>query len=216
MTLTALNVLSFGAVGEAFGDWCQNFTVKDLMGRFGVAEQTAKKWRTGKIAEPKHLVAMVEEWGADFLNAVFAPALAHAEADLESELELIETRLGHLRERIRDENSRNARLRGDAGGVGAGAGGRQRSAVVAGDPLHPDRRAAAAPRPPLRRRLAGALTGLLLMAGSTQPVLDDLSAVVADLLGAPIAANLSDDGAVIRPGRRAGRQRRLDGAGGLA
>lgn len=103
MTLTAINVLAFGQVGEAFGRWVCRWSVKDLMSMYGCAEQTAKKWRQGQLPENKHMVAMVERWGEEFLLAIFAPVLAQSDMSLERQLCAIENRITLIRERLVDD-----------------------------------------------------------------------------------------------------------------
>lgn len=115
MTLAAINFLSFDAVAIAFGQWCRRFAVKDLMADFGVAEQTAKKWRQGNLPDNKSWVAMVELWGETFLLHVFAPALARlGDDDLGRDLEVIEAKVSLLRERIKHERHRATRKGTDA------------------------------------------------------------------------------------------------------
>ncbi|MDR3438972.1 hypothetical protein [Telmatospirillum sp.] len=110
MALTTANVLSFGAIGESFGSWCQHFTVKELMTDFGVAEQTAKKWRSGKLPEALHMAAMVERWGQPFLDTIFAAALSRVEADLVGQMESVEVQISTMRERMINEARRRDRL----------------------------------------------------------------------------------------------------------
>lgn len=102
MTLTAVNFLSFGEVGTAFGRWVCRWQVKELMAMFGCAEQTAKKWRQGQLPENKHMVAMVERWGEEFLLTIFAPVLQQTDYSLERQLAAIENRVSLIRERLAD------------------------------------------------------------------------------------------------------------------
>lgn len=120
MTLAATNFLAFGDIGDAFGVWVRRFSVKELMAAFAVAEQTAKKWRSGKLPEQRHFAAMVERWGQPFLAAIFAPALARAETDLIGQLESVEVQISVLRERVTHEAKRGAAVRLAAVEVGGG------------------------------------------------------------------------------------------------
>lgn len=177
MTLTAINLATFGAVGEAFGQWCRAFTIKDLMALFGVAEQTAKKWRQGKLPEPKHMVAMVELWREDFLLAVFSPALGEDELDLDAELARMERRIGLIRERVTHEAKRGQGLRHAARTLVAGGADDRRTGGAATACGQRSGRAVAEPRTAsvaeVGRRFVRVLTVLLALAGAVSvPVAD--------------------------------------------
>lgn len=201
MTLTAINVLSFGAVGDAFGAWCRRFAVKELMDLFGVAEQTAKKWRAGKIAEPKHLVMMVERWGEGFLLSIFAPALDRLElGDLARDLELIETKVALIRERIVHESKRSQGLCLSARLAVLGPDDAVAARPVVGEldqrsggGLARPGRGAAGPR----RRAAGLAAALLILLAACQPLAADLGLIFAHQGGGTVA-DLDDNGALLR------------------
>ncbi|EPY00929.1 hypothetical protein [Magnetospirillum fulvum] len=184
MTLAALNVLSFGAVGDAFGQWCRVYSAKDLMALFGVAEQTAKKWRTGKLPEPKHLVAMTQYWGEDFLLCVFAPVLRQTDSDLLGDLAAIERRVALIRQRVTHESHRSQNLRASARALIDGADGAG-GPVGAADPMdqYQDRAAdgAGASAIPSRSPLIRTLAGVVMMVAA---------------LHEPLSVALGEDGAL--------------------
>ncbi|MTK12685.1 MAG: hypothetical protein F8N39_11550 [Clostridiaceae bacterium] len=177
MALTATNVLSFGAISESFGNWCQHFAVKDLMASFGVAEQTAKRWRAGKLPESLHLAAMVERWGQPFLDTIFAPALSRVERDLVGQMESVEVQISSMRERMVNEARRRDRLC-----VAAHAGGLDAGLDVGGAPVV----GAAAERrggmvggkggalATLSHGMAGALGGVILLIAAFHGPISDL------------------------------------------
>lgn len=106
--LKARAPLSFDAVGKAFGAWCRNFEVKELMRMFGVAEQTAKKWRQGNLPDNKRWVYMVEIWGQDFLLTIFSPALTQSrnDVDLDRDLEVMAASLKVMKEQFSEARHR--------------------------------------------------------------------------------------------------------------
>lgn len=196
MTMTAINLLSFGAVGEAFGAWCQRFTIKELMDMFGVAQQTATKWRCGKLPEPKHMVMMAERWEEDFLLTIFAPAFRRLDGDsLTRDLEVIETKVSLIRERIAHEQKRNHRL-----GMGAvpgldGDGAPGRHGAETGELGQRSGRGVEVPgRAPARRRpVLGSVAGALMLMAASAPLADDIAIALASLFGVPVQAAQNDD-----------------------
>lgn len=46
-------------------------TVKEAARAFGVSRVTAERWKSGLLPENKHIVAMVQRWGARFLASIY-------------------------------------------------------------------------------------------------------------------------------------------------
>lgn len=177
MTLAATNVLAFDAMGEAFGQWCRQFTLNELMGFFGVAEATAKKWRSGKLPIDKHIAAMAERWGDPFVEHLFAPAVRRAELDMLGQLESVEVQISLMRERMTHEARRRDRL-----GLAAGAAGRIAGlAVGPADAVSGEAQRLGGEVGPSVGRLAalrhgaiGAVGGMILLAAAMHGPLCDL------------------------------------------
>lgn len=99
---TATMILSAGGgsvddVSAAIGAWCRRWPAKELSRDFGVAIQTAKKWRLGlEMPAGRHLVAMAERWGQAFLDHAFAPVLD--DLSLDRRLEALEASFALIRQ----------------------------------------------------------------------------------------------------------------------
>lgn len=112
-------------VGERIALWFSDAPAKVIAREFEVAVQTAKGWKRGQLPLMAHFAAMVARWGEDFLDFVFAPALADA-PDLAQRLERMEKRaaqfsreLADLKQQVTHEKVADRPRRA----VGAGGGG---------------------------------------------------------------------------------------------
>lgn len=107
------------AVAAAIGDWCRRWPEKVLARDFGVALQTAKKWRRGlEMPAGRHLAAMAERWGRPFIEHAFQ-SVAHG--TLEHRLEALETSFALIRQDL--TNARLAEADRPAHRLGAPDGG---------------------------------------------------------------------------------------------
>ena len=96
MSVNAINLLGPNPVGERLALWIRNYPAKELAQMFGVEERTARGWRDGNFPQSKHMTAMVERWGIDFLEDIYSPILAK-ETTAEQHLERIEHHIKALR-----------------------------------------------------------------------------------------------------------------------
>jgi len=196
MGVGTINFLAFGAVGDAFRAWCAPYPAKALATQFGVVEATAERWRVGKLPEPRHLVRMVEVWGAPFLSFIFAPAVAQTRDDLLGDLDAIEAHVALIRQRMAHAQQHSADLRAalDAAGVVAGRDGRPARPIAGAAQPGGGAAGTAGATARSRRRRAWETLAVLLM----------LSAAIHE----PIAAALDDAAPwtrLVRTGR-AGRR----------
>jgi hypothetical protein len=103
--LSAVDILGAAAgptaVGERLATWLRPYPAKQLARMLSVKPRTARSWRTGSLPQTQHLTAMVERWGIEFLEYLFAPVLADAQP-IEDRLERLERELGAIRREIVD------------------------------------------------------------------------------------------------------------------
>lgn len=88
-------------VGERIALWFSDAPAKVIAREFAVAVQTAKGWKRGQLPLMAHFAAMVARWGEDFLDFVFAPALADAPS-LSQRLERMEKRAAQFSRELAD------------------------------------------------------------------------------------------------------------------
>ena len=91
-----MGMLGINPVSERIALWVRDYPAKELARMFEVEERTARGWREGNFPQNKHLVAMAERWGLEFLEDVFAPVLGE-EITPERRLERIERDVKALR-----------------------------------------------------------------------------------------------------------------------
>lgn len=101
-------------VGQRLASFLQRYSIKELMRMFGVAEQTAKSWKAGNLPQMRHLIAMVDRWGAGFLEFIFAPVLAESDLSLARRLERMESDLAAIKEQARHVETDDRTLSGPA------------------------------------------------------------------------------------------------------
>ena len=150
--------------GERLAAWLQPMSAKALAVEFEVDWRTSERWKAGQLPGFRHFAAMVDRWGAAFVEHVFAPALlADRDVALDRRLERAMAELATLRADLHDLDAPVGRGDRAVAGTPAGAGGRGE------DPpgTAPDAKSATvdAPRqgPRARRALAVVMTGLALL-----------------------------------------------------
>lgn len=174
-------------VGERLALWFATTPAKVIARDFGVAIQTAKGWKRGQLPQMAHFAAMAARWGEDFLDFVFAPALADA-PDLARRLERMEKRAAQFAAELADlkqqvTHGKMAVGAGECAGSGGGTDGAGAQRARLG-----------------RAAVSRTLGALLLLVFLAAPVLD----VSAAMLAAPsqvsdLLDDDSDDGAVRLP-----------------
>ena len=152
---------TYSDVCAEYAHWMGQWPAKVLAREFGVSESAAKKWRAGVLPDSRHLVLMVNRWGAAFTEAVFAPAYRRSESNLLGKIQAVKI----LSEQIEHETSRMVRLGAfgladsvDHGAVRAGAGARIGASDAAG-------RAVSAKGQVVKRAIKGAALAMMLAAG---------------------------------------------------
>jgi hypothetical protein len=95
-------------VGERLREWLAPHSEKTVARKLGGIDlRTARSIRQGNWPCGRHLVALVEWCGVEFLEFVFAPALAESERSLERRLERLEAEAGAIkRDLIREKAER--------------------------------------------------------------------------------------------------------------
>jgi hypothetical protein len=108
MSMLTLQIVDAAAGGNPVGGriarWLKPYQYKEVARLFAVEPRTANAWKAGNLPQMRHLTAMVERWGIEFLEYIFAPVLAEADLDLEGRLESIERSMAVLRGDIREKN----------------------------------------------------------------------------------------------------------------
>lgn len=163
MSLTAIDMLGASAgpnaVGERIAEWCQPYPAKVLARMIEVEPRTAKSWKAGSLPQMRHLTAMVERWGVEFLEYVFAPVLLDR-MPLDQRLERLEREIGAIRSEIRDAKA--AVPADPVAGAAASAAGR---AGGAGRATAPGARAGSRSLAAAAARGGRALLAILVLAG---------------------------------------------------
>lgn len=180
-------------VGERIALWLRSSPAKVVACEFQVAVQTAKGWKRGQLPLMGHFTAMVARWGQDFLDYVFAPALAdvpdvaHRLERMEKRAEMFARELADLKQQVSDEKMADRRRVG-ADARGGSAGGLARPGRAGG------------------KVVSRALGALMLMVFLADPVVDVLAAMAAGPTTVADLADQDDDGAMRLPkGPRTGR-----------
>ena len=108
MSMMALKLVDATAGGNPVGgriaEWLRPYQYKEVARLFDVKPRTACAWKAGNPPQFRHLTAMVDRWGAAFLEYVFAPVLQETDASVETRLESIERSMAVLRGEIREKN----------------------------------------------------------------------------------------------------------------
>lgn len=149
--------------GERLAAWLQPMSAKALAVAFGVDWRTSERWRAGQLPGFRHFAAMVDRWGAGFVEYVFAPALADRDVALDRRLERAMAELATLRAELHGLDA--AVGRGDRAVAGAAPGNGGRGADSSGAPAGADGRPVDTARqsPSARRPVALVMTGLALL-----------------------------------------------------
>ncbi len=96
MSLNVIGMLGYSAVSKKLCIWLRGFSAKELALMFEVEERTARGWRDGNFPQSKHMILMVERWGLEFLEDIYAPVL-ETETTAEQHFERIEHNIRALR-----------------------------------------------------------------------------------------------------------------------
>ncbi|MBF0270287.1 MAG: hypothetical protein HQL44_17035 [Alphaproteobacteria bacterium] len=116
-------------VGKRLREWLAPYSEKALAKRLGGIDlRTVRSMRQGNWPCGRHLLALVENFGVEFLEFVFAPALAESDRSLERRLERLEAEAGAIkrdliREKIAGKDSAHSGVAACASGpVASGQG----------------------------------------------------------------------------------------------
>ena len=105
LTLQLVDAAAGGnPVGARIAAWLRPYQYKEVARLFDVKPRTANAWKAGNLPQMRHLVVMVDRWGLEFLEYIFAPVLNESDLDLEARLESIERSMAVLRGEIREKN----------------------------------------------------------------------------------------------------------------
>lgn len=106
MAVRLLNASPAGSeVGRRFAAWIAREPRKVMARQFGASERTVQSWREGVLPQTTTLVAMVDKWGAAFLEHIFAPVLAEGDLSVARRIERIESDVAALKQEFNDENA---------------------------------------------------------------------------------------------------------------
>ncbi len=96
-------------VGQRLAEWLIPYSAKDLARLFPPVEpRTAKAWKAGNLPNNRALIQMVERWGGEFLEHLFAPVLAEGDLSLDRRLERLEREAASIRREFKRAQSHGA------------------------------------------------------------------------------------------------------------
>ncbi len=77
-------------------------TAKEVGRELGADYRTVDSWRDGKNPSFPHLVAMIDVWGAAFLDYVFEPALSESDRSLDFQLANLASQIATIRNELNE------------------------------------------------------------------------------------------------------------------
>lgn len=110
------------ASGQRLRDWLNDKPAKVLARQYNVSVKTAESWKAGNPPQFRHLLAMVDHWGAAFLEHLFAPVLEKDDATVEREIETLRRSLETLERTIKADAKAAATASTDQSQTGAAKG----------------------------------------------------------------------------------------------